>query len=142
MRKHFCNSRSHDNWKCIVTNNKACVICPDTHNNTCSTKNVVYEITCRRCNKRYIGETERSLHDRMLEHRRAATKSDKHPNNALAKHYFLEHHSLSRLFHYEVLKSHLNSDTKRKIAEAMFIRQLKPELNARDEMNYISRLLV
>ena len=78
----------------------------------------------------------------MLEHRRAATKPDKHLNNALAKHYSLEHPSLSPQFHYKVLKSHLNSDTKRKIAEAMFIRQLKPELNARDEMNYISRLLV
>ena len=78
LRKHFCNSRPHDNWKCVVTNSKTCVICPDTHNNTCSTKNVVYEITCMRCKKRYIGETERTLHDRMLEHRRAATKPDKH----------------------------------------------------------------
>ena len=142
LTKHFCNSRPHDYWKCVVTNNKAYVICPDTQNNTYSTKNVVYEITCRRFNKRYIGETERLLHDRMLEHRRAATKPDKHPNNALAKHYSLEHPSLPPLLNYKVLKSHLNSDTKRKIADALFIRQLKPELNARDEMNYISRLLV
>ena len=28
---------------------------------------------------------------------------------------------------------------KRKIAEALFIRERKPELNARDEMQYISR---
>ena len=60
----------------------------------------------------------------MLEHRRAATKPDKHPNNALAKHYSLEHPSLSPLLNYKVLKSHLNSDTKRKIAEALFIHQL------------------
>ena len=55
LRTHFCNSRPHDKWKCVVTNNKTCVICPDTHNNTCSTKNVVYEITCKRCNKRNPG---------------------------------------------------------------------------------------
>ena len=68
LRTHFCNSRPHDKWKCFVTYNKRCIICPDTHNNTCPTKNVVYEITCKRCNKRYIGETERTLHDRILEH--------------------------------------------------------------------------
>ena len=78
----------------------------------------------------------------MLEHRRAATKPDKHPNNALAKHYSLEHPSLSPLLNYKVLKSYLNSDIKRKISEALFIRQLKLELNARDEIHYISRFLV
>ena len=66
----------------------------------------------------------------------------KHPNNALAKHYSLEHLSLSHLLNYKVLKSHLNSDIKRKISKALFIRQLKPELNARDEMHYITRFLV
>ena len=85
---------------------------------------------------------ERTLHDMMLEHRRAATNPDKHPNNALSKHYSLEHPSLPSLLNYKVLKTHLNSDVKRKISEALFIRQLKPELNARDEMHYISRLLV
>ena len=121
LRTHFCNSRPHDKWKCVVTNNKTCVICPDTHHNTFSTKNVVYEITCKRCNKRYIGETERTLHDRMLEHRRAATNPDKHPNNALFKYYSLEYPSLP-LLNYKVLKTHLNSDVKRKISEALFIR--------------------
>ena len=70
------------------------------------------------------------------------TKPDKHPNNALAKHYSLEHPSLSPLLNYKVLKSHLNSDIKHKISEVLFICQPKPELNAQDEMHYISRFLV
>ena len=115
-----------------------CVVCPDTPNNTCSTKNLVYDITCEYCNKRYIGETERTLHDRMLEHRCAATNLEKHPNNALAKHYISEHETLAPLLKYRVLKSHLTSDIKCKIAEALFIRERKPELNTRDEMQYIS----
>ena len=78
----------------------------------------------------------------MLEHRRAATNPEKHPNNALAKHYISEHETLATLLKYRVLKSHLTSDIKRKIAEALFIRERKPELNARDEMQYISRFLV
>ena len=77
----------------------------------------------------------------MLEHRRAATNPEKHPNNALARHYISEHETLAPLLKYRVLKSHLTSDIKRKIAEALFIRERKPELNARDEMQYISRFL-
>ena len=140
--RQFCNSRLHDCWRCVVTNNKTCVICPGTPNNTCSIKNLVYEITCEHCDKRYIEETERTLHDRMLEHRCAATNPEKHPNNALAKHYISEDETLSPLLKYRVLKSHLTSDIKRKIAEALFIRERRPELNARDEMQYISRFLV
>ena len=120
-----------------------CVICPGTPNNTCLTKNLVYEITiCEQCNKRHIRETERTLHDRMLEHQHAATNPEKHPNNALAEHYISEHETLPPLLKYKVIKFHLTSDIKRKLAEALFIRERKPELNARDEMQYISRFLV
>ena len=55
LRGQFCNSRPRDSWRCVVTNNKECTICPDTPNDTCSTKNLVYEITCKLCHKRYIG---------------------------------------------------------------------------------------
>ena len=83
-----------------------------------------------------------SLHNRVLEHRRAATHPEKYQDNALAKQCSTEHKSLSPSLKYRVLKSHLGSDIKRKISEALFIRELKPELNARDEMQYISRFLV
>ena len=72
----------------------------------------------------------------------AATNPEKHPNNALAKHYISEHETLTPLLKYRVLKSHLTSDIKCKIAEALFIRKYKPELNACDEMQYISCFLV
>ena len=106
LRGQFCNSTPRDSWRCVVTDNKECTICP---NHTCSAKNLVCEITCELCHKRYIGETERSLHNRMLEHRRAAsaTHPEKYQDNALAKHYSTEHKSLSPSLKYRVLKSHL-----------------------------------
>ena len=58
-------------------------------------------------------------------------------DNALAKHHISEHETLVPLPKYRVLKSHLTSDIKRKIAEVLFIRERKPELNARDEIQYI-----
>ena len=77
----------------------------------------------------------------MLEHRRAANHPEKYQDNALAKYYITEHKSLSPSLKYRVLKSHLGSDIKRKISEALFIRELKPELNTRDDMQYISRFI-
>ena len=76
----------------------------------------------------------------MLEHRRAATNPEKHPNNALAKHCISEHETLAPLPKYRVLNSLLTSDIKCKIVEALFIREHKhkPELNTCDEMQYIS----
>ena len=35
---------------------------------SCKTKNVIYMLQCEKCNKRYIGETEREFHERMKEH--------------------------------------------------------------------------
>ena len=34
----------------------------------CQTKNVIYCITCKKCNVQYIGETERTLMERFCEH--------------------------------------------------------------------------
>ena len=44
----------------------------------CKTRNVIYKITCEKCPTFvYIGETERSYHERFSEHRRDAIKQDK-----------------------------------------------------------------
>jgi peptide-methionine (R)-S-oxide reductase len=44
----------------------------------CKTRNVIYKITCEKCPTFvYIGETERSFHERFSEHRRDAIKQDK-----------------------------------------------------------------
>ena len=44
----------------------------------CQTRNVIYKITCEKCPTFvYIGETERSFHERFSEHRRDAIKQDK-----------------------------------------------------------------
>ena len=46
-----------------------------------SRNNVIYEITCPGCNKRYIGKTERCLGKRLLEH------SSDFQNSAVAQHF-------------------------------------------------------
>ena len=43
---------------------------------TCTTRNVVYKISCRKCNFFYIGETSRRFCDRFLEHRGYVLQKD------------------------------------------------------------------
>ena len=50
---------------------------------TCNSKNLIYMIECRKCQKQYIGETKRRLNERFGEHRRSVTKPhlQGHPTN-------------------------------------------------------------
>ncbi|MCP4473778.1 MAG: hypothetical protein GY821_04275 [Gammaproteobacteria bacterium] len=48
-----------------------------------SQANVIYSLDCE-CGKHYIGQTNRPLHDRLMEHYRAIKKKDK--NNPMAAH--------------------------------------------------------
>ena len=43
---------------------------------TCLTKNVVYMISCKKCNFFYVGETSRRFHDRFSEHRGYVSQKD------------------------------------------------------------------
>ena len=36
---------------------------------SCSSKNIIYLLGCKKCPQQYIGESERSLRERFVEHR-------------------------------------------------------------------------
>ena len=46
--------------------------------------NIIYEINCIQCDKKYIGQTSRYLHNRFLEHARSI--KNKESKTALAEH--------------------------------------------------------
>ena len=56
--------------------------------------NIIYEINCIQCNKKYIGQTCRFLHNRLLEHTRSIKKIENKENKtALAEHAITNKHS-------------------------------------------------
>lgn len=59
-----------------TTNHKSIFI---KHNIYCYTKNIIYLITCTHCKSQYVGETGRSLRDRVNDHRSAIKKKSKTP---------------------------------------------------------------
>jgi hypothetical protein len=61
----------------------------------CTSRNVVYAVTCSKCNKVYIGETKRRLGDRFSEHLRYATKNNR--DTPITRHYNAIPHTPSDL---------------------------------------------
>jgi hypothetical protein len=44
-------------------------ICQLKHKTTCQTTSVIYVIACKSCNIRYVGQTTRPVHERLISHR-------------------------------------------------------------------------
>ena len=134
-------TRGLDKKTCDLGNPNNCVICPKLTGTTCSTKGAVYLVTCELCGKKYCGETERSLHARLMEHRQAARNPSSYPENGVGQHYFSQHPNQSPVLSFELLD--IQSKTvRRKIVEAMYILRFSPEMNDRSELSYLYKYLV
>ena len=151
LRDIFCSSRPYDKKTCY---NRSCCICPNfSDNSDCSILGPVYKIICNLCQQVYIGETSRTAHERLMEHRRYATSPDTYPEEALSVHY-KEFHRLSPDkdepnkaayvkpdLTFSILCREL-STVKRKIKEAFYIVNQKPEINNKEECSVLERYLV
>ena len=91
----------------------------------------IYQIKCNLCNELYIGESSRSLHDRLGEHLRFATNPS-YTNKAFAAHYG-QHHPA---------KNHDLNTILRKVYEAMLIYEYKQSINDKEECKLLERFLV
>ena len=88
--------------------------------------NVVYHSKCpsEGCHENYIGETNR----RIKTYRRNRDK-----NSHLLKHTRKKGHTYIWENDFKILGNNYQSNIKRKISESLFIRQLKPTLNANEK---------
>ena len=91
---------------------------------------VVYQITCPRCQACYVGQTRRHLITRFREH-----KSRKGP----VKTHFAQCQVSVEMNNVEILSSTQKGERHLLTLEALFIRDIKPVLNTKDE--YRSRTL-
>ena len=126
---------------CDLGNQDNCVICPKLTGTTCATKDAVYLVTCDLCRQKYCGETERSLHARLMEHRQAANNPATDPDNAVGQHYRQRHSGQQAKLSYNLLDIQRNT-VRRKIVEASFILKEKPEINDRTELSYLCKYLI
>ena len=89
--------------------------------------NLVYHGRCsnQTCREDYIGETDRRIKEWIINH----NKRDK--NSHILKHSPEEGHTHLWDRDFKVLGNNYHSAFKRKISEALFIKQLKPSLNVK-----------
>ena len=90
----------------------------------------VYRIQCPSCQACYVGQTSRHILTRYKEHTR--------PSAPLRQHFDTCAVSMS-FDHMEVLKSSARGETHLLTMEALYIEEMKPAMNTRDE--YHSRAL-
>ena len=90
---------------------------------------LVYYSKCldKTCNEYYVGETDRRIEDRIIDH----NKLDK--NSHLLRHSREKNHQHMWENDFKVLGNNYRSNIKRKISEALFIKQLKPSLNVKEK---------
>ena len=109
-------------------------------NLNCKSKNLIYLIECKKCTKRYIGETKRQLHERFGEHRRSIQNHHQLIKpTPVSAHFNQPGHSIDHLLLTSLELIHSKRDSVRKAREAHLINKamtLKPlGINRRDEQN-------
>ena len=96
----------------------------DLHkHHTCEDRNVIYILDCKKCRKQYIGETDRTVKDRYLDHRGYVRR--KELDKATDHHFNLPGHQNSDMS-ISVLERITSSDPHyRKERESHYIEQFE-----------------
>lgn len=92
-----------------------------TDNITCSSSNLIYLITCRKCCLQYVGETGRTLRDRLNDHRSAIKQ---HKNTPIGLHFNTTNHSILDLKIVGIELNKDNNETHRKNREKFWQKTL------------------
>ena len=96
---------------------------------------------CKLCNGFYNGESERPLHERLMEHLRAANNPSSYSDNSVGQHYRDCHPGVEPQLEFEILDRQTVT-IRRKISEAIRILEDKPAINDRDELFNLVKFIV
>ena len=88
---------------------------------SCYSQNLIYLITCTKCNKQYVGETNRKLKERLQDHKSNIKTFKQTP---IAIHFNLPEHNINNLKIIPIEKLHFDSDKERKRREIEWIKKL------------------
>ena len=100
---------------------------------TCSTTNVIYLLGCDKCPQQYIGETERMLKDRFLEHKGYANTNNQ--TKATGLHFSQKGHSVNNM-KITILEKVFNENPQfRKQREKMYIQKFNTKYKGLNRIN-------
>ena len=96
------------------------------HNN-----DIIYQGRCPHtgCNNHYLGETDRRISERVLDH------GGRDQNSYLFRHSIEGGHPVLDMNNYKFIgKGYKNNVRKQKIAEALLIKEMKPTVNKQENL--------
>ena len=90
---------------------------------------MAYHIKCpnRKCTSHYIGETKRRIGKRILEH------NSRDKGSRVLTHSMQTKHRRVYLNDIKIIGTSYRSNFKRKISEALHIKEMKPDLNVQKD---------
>lgn len=118
---------------CIDQNCKVCPLLGGEHDRRCGLTNVIYQLECCECSKRYVGKTTRTLKSRINEHLASLRTGNR--CSAMGTHILSEHGALlpntgSNYIPFSVTVLHKAQDIKSlAVLEMYYIYIIKPCLN-------------
>ena len=115
---------------------KRCLVCSGKGGGRCREEGVTYEIVCRECGRKYIGESSRNCFARGLEHKAGLVKKDK--ESTLYSHCIEDHEGRVAKFDMKVTGQYRGDPMKRQIAESVRIEEEDDLLNRRDEWRHVN----
>jgi hypothetical protein len=114
-----------------------CLVCATGGSGSCETLNITYEIVCKSCGKKYIGETARNAYSRGREHlRNCDSRNDE--RSVLKTHCNESHGGTLQDFTMNVVDTCKGDSMIRQIAESVRIRREgKNAMNTKREWNVV-----
>ena len=104
-----------------------CVVCQQYDGRgRCKQREVIYQVTCSECEERYIGETARSLGERIQEH-------VKEKSSAVNEHMQKKHEGRFQRIRVRILNRCPGDAMLRQVMESTYIKELQPEMNRKEE---------
>ena len=125
-----------DPFKVKTCNKDDCIVCQTGGKGPCRTTNATYKIKCTECNQVYIGETARNTYTRGKEHLREM--DSKKEGSVLWKHAKEKHQGTVPNYTCNVTHLFQRDALLRQVSEAVQINKVRPEMNTKNEWNYIN----
>ena len=114
-----------------------CLLCAQGSGTDCRVRGCVYQYNCDECNRKYRGQTGRSIYERNKEHIEAWKKKD--DECPLQRHANLYHEGGHFVAELEVLAKCYGKPSRRLITESVYIEELDDDMtmNGKGEWSYV-----
>ena len=115
-----------------------CLVGQTENGGNCRTNEITYEIECKECKNKYLGETSRNAHARGIEHVEdsESNNEEKREKSVMLRHSEEKHDGKKVEFTMKVLKKYQHDPLARQCAEAVLIKNMDPSKIINNKKEY------